>query len=171
MALGKLMCKSPRLLGRNVTLSVEPKVNWLQQRLGWNNATLSKIVKRNPSILACNSTTGLAPTLDWLQPRLDLDDATLSFMIQNSPSLMNCNVDSNLEPTLNFYIDALESEEDALALVIRNPRLFSFSLDKRLRPRLEQARDAGIGIDVGCLKRLAEYTDGQWERSIAYQAK
>ena len=113
----------------------------------------------------------MEPTLEWLQQRLRLDDAAVSEMIQKLPALFGCNVDTNLKPTLNFYIDALGDKREACALVIDRPNLFGYSLEKRLKPRLEDARDAGIVIDSGCLSRIAMYTNDKWQKSLAFQTK
>ncbi|KAL7528731.1 hypothetical protein ACHAWF_008338 [Thalassiosira exigua] len=92
-------------------------------------------------------------------------------MMKMYPEILGCSVDTNLEPKLNFFIEVLGSELEALALVQRNPSMFSRSLEKRLKPRLEQARDAGIVIDPGCLRRIAMMTNENWSKSLVYQSK
>ena len=84
------------------------------------------------------------------------------------PPLLCCNIDTNLNPTLEFYIDALESENLALSMVIHNPLLLGYSLKNRLKPRLEEARAAGIAINSACLKRIATYTEDKWNASMLH---
>ena len=119
-----------------------------------------------PNILGYSIEDNLEPKLIWLQQRLKMDNEALSKMIQTQASLFCYNVDTNLEPTLNFFIEALGSESEAIALVKRYPRMFTSSLEKRLKPRLEQARDAGIAIDAACLTRMGQYTDEKWMKSL-----
>ena len=107
--------------------------------------------------------------LEWLQQHLHLDDAALSNMIQQFPALFNCNAETNLRPTLDFYIDALGDTQGALALVVGQPNLFSLSLEKRLKPRLKEAQEAGIVIDSGCVTRIALLTNENWSSSLAFQ--
>ena len=107
----------------------------------------------------------MEPKLEWIQQRLYLTEDELSDMIQKQPALFGCNIPNNLEPTLNFYIDALGKEE-ALALVTRNPHSFTFSLEKRLKPRLKQALDVGMVIDYKLVSLIMLYTNEQWNKKV-----
>ena len=66
---------------------------------------------------------------------------------------------------MNFYIEAL-GEQEALALVTRNPHSFTYSLEKRLKPRLEQAFDAGMVIDSKLVSLINVYTNDKWNRKV-----
>ena len=152
----------PSILTFSIDKNLEPKLEWLQQRLDLDDAAAGKMIRRVPNIFTCGIDKNLEPKLEWIQQRLSLTDGGLSNFVQKLPSILCCNVDNNLEPTLEFYIDALGDEEEALALVIRNPVLFGISLEKRLRPRLEEIREAGIVIDTACLRRMGKSTDNEW---------
>ena len=71
-----------------------------------------------------------------------------------------------VEPTLNFYIDAMGDESEALALVTRDPRSLSRSLEKRLKPRLQEAQDAGMIIDSKFLNSMMAYTEDGWNKRL-----
>ena len=87
-------------------------------------------------------------------------------MIQRLPSLFCYNIDSNLEPTLNFYIDALGEESTAISFVTKNPSSLRMSLEKRLKPRLEEAQAAGMKIDSTCLQYIWRDTNDQWNERV-----
>ena len=165
----KMIQRLPAFFCYSVEDNLEPKLEWSRQRLGLKDAAAAEILRRCHSIFS-QSVENMEPKLEWLQQRLDLDDAALSNMIQQFPTFFNCNVDTNLKPTLDFYIDAL-GEKQALALVVDRPSLFSYSLEKRLKPRLEDAREAGIVIDSACLKRIAKCTNEEWSKSLDFQVK
>ena len=167
--IGKLVRKLPAVLLLSIDDNLNPKLNWIQSRLDVNDAQLSKITRTLPSILGFSIST-LEPTLKWLQESLELDDAGLTKLIVTQPSLLSQNIDTNLEPTLIFYIDCI-GESESKQLVTRIPALFAYSLEKRLKPRLEQAREAGLTIDVGCVQRIAMTTEEQWQTSLAFQAR
>ena len=120
------------------------------------------MIQRSLAILGLSIDDNLQPKLEWIQQRLSLTDESLSNLIKKFPSIFSCNVNTNLAPTLNFYIGALGDEREALTLVIQNPSLFGYSLENRLKPRLEETRDAGIFIDAACLRRIGQCTDNQW---------
>ena len=86
-------------------------------------------------------------------------------MMQRSPGLLSCSIDRNLEPTLNFYIDAL-GKDHALAFVTRIPASLSYSLEKRLKPRLKQALDVGMVVDSKLVSLIMFYTNEKWDRKV-----
>ena len=71
-----------------------------------------------------------------------------------------------MDPTINFYIDALGDESTALAFVIRNPSSLSRSLEKRLKPRLQEAQEAGMIIDSKFLNSMIMYTEDGWNKRL-----
>merc|ERR1712194_760900 len=148
------MGRCPPLFGCSVDTNLEPTLDWLQQRLDVDDVTVSKMIRRLPSILGMNI-DAMEPKINWLQQRLNLGDAAASKVIQKLPSLLCSNVDANIKPTLDFYVDVIGDEKQALDMVTHDPLLFSYSLEKRLKPRLQEARAAGITIDSACLKRIA----------------
>ena len=81
------------------------------------------------------------------------------------PSLFNLNIDTNIDPTLNFYIDALGDEAKALAFVA-HPISFGYSLEKRLKPRLQEAKEAGINVDSKFLSSMMTYTEDGWNKRL-----
>jgi hypothetical protein len=72
---------------------------------------------------------------------------------------------------LEFYSHAIDNEAGAFELIVQDPRLFGASLEKRLKPRLEEAQNVGIVIDAACLRRIAKYTNDKWNASLTFQSK
>mmetsp|Transcript_24159 Transcript_24159/g.58373 ORF Transcript_24159/g.58373 Transcript_24159/m.58373 type:complete len:420 (+) Transcript_24159:49-1308(+) len=171
-SLRKLVLGFPRCLECSIEDNIDPKLDWLQRRLGnLDDATAGKMITRRPMILGSSVSESLEPTLHWLQDRLSLTDNGLSRLVQKLPTLFGLSVKNNLEPTLNFYIDALGDEDEALDLVTQNPVFFACSLEKRLKPRLEEVRDAGMIVDRACLQRIGTYTDKRWYTSLDFQTR
>ena len=129
------------------------------------------MIQKWPAILCLSIPDNIEPKFKWLQQRLSLTDDELSKLIQKLPPLLGCNINTNLEPTINFYIDALGDESKALAFVIRDPSSLSRSLEKRLKPRLEEARDAGMIIDSTCLNSIMVRTEDQWAKKMLKEMK
>ena len=166
-SLAKMITKSPNILTMSIKDNIEPTLDWLQKRLlDLDDASLSKMIQKLPTILAYSIPNNMEPTLDWLQERLSLTDDELSKIIQTQPALFGYNIPNNLEPTLNFYIDALGDENEALALVTGDPHSFTYSLEKRLKPRLTQALDVGMVVDYSCVYHMMKCTNEQWSRKV-----
>ena len=119
-----------------------------------------------PSLLNSNIDTNLEPKLKWLQQRLSLTDDELSKLIQQLPSLLGYNIETNLEPTMNFYINVLRNESKAFTFVTHNPSSFGYSLEKRLKPRLQEAQDAGMIVDSKFLNSMMTYTEDGWNKRL-----
>ena len=82
------------------------------------------------------------------------------------PPLLGSNIDTNIDPTINFYIDALGDESEALDLIIQRPASLTYSLEKRLKPRLQEAQDAGMIIDSKFLSSMMTYTEDGWNKKL-----
>lgn len=164
--LSKMIQRLPALFAYNIHTNMEPKLDWLQQRLSLTDEQLSKVLQRLPSLFCYNIHANIEPKLDWIQQRLALTDDELSKTIQRLPSLFCFNISNNLEPTLSFYINALGDESEALTFVTNNPASFGYSLDKRLKPRLEEAQSIGMKIDYTCLHYIVKDTSDQWNERV-----
>lgn len=167
-SISRVVQKMPRILHLNIEANLEPKFDWLQHKFNLDDEALGKMVQRSPTFLGLSIDTWEVK-LDWIERRLHLSDQEdLSEFIVRYPCLLNCNIEANLELTLNFYIDALGNEREAVRLVTHNPSLLAYSLEKRLKPRLQESRDAGILIDAGSLRRIGQYTEDYWKMAISF---
>merc|ERR1711862_380745 len=86
------------------------------------------------------------------------------------PTLFSLDVYTNLVPTFEFIEQCIGTEE-ARALLTKSPRLFSCSLEGRLKPRLEEAKKCGNKVNSGLLRRIALYTEARWRNSVTYQTR
>jgi hypothetical protein len=164
----KLVKTCPSVFNYSIKDNLEPKLSWLQERLELDEKGIRKLVKRLPSVLGMSIEDNLEPKLAWLQQRLELDEKGVSFVVQRMPPLLGCEIANNLEPTIHFYEDCAGSVA-ARTIIVNNPVLFGVSLEKRLKPRLAEAQEAGIPIDTGTLKRIAKNTAENWSSSMAFQ--
>jgi len=89
-------------------------------------------------------------------------------VIVQCKSLFDLSIANNLDPTLEFFKECI-GEEQAVNLLRKNPKFLTVSLEKRLKPRWEQAQQAGIKLDVRCIQRIVLYTEERWHISLDYQ--
>ena len=167
--ISKMIRTNPQIMHLNIESNLAPTMNWLQQRLHLDDTALSNVIQRMPQILGLSIDDNIEPKLDWLSEHLELDNDALSSMIQKSSGMLSCKIETNLEPTLHFYINAIESEnskQEALKLIVNNPTLFNYSLENRLKPRLEEAKSTGMKIDAAILRRMGQYTDDDWYKVL-----
>jgi len=168
--LKKVVLRLPALLGLSIKGNMDPKLDYVQKRLSLDENDLKKVVMRFPQIFTLGVEGTLEPKLKYLQERLSVDEEELSYMIRRMPALFGYKIDLNLEPTIKFYED-LVGVETTKKLILGRPALVTYSLEKRLKPRLDDARNAGITIDSATLIRMGVLTNEAWAASLAYQIK
>ncbi|KAL7527768.1 hypothetical protein ACHAWF_002302 [Thalassiosira exigua] len=171
--LGKIVQKNPQIMHLSIESNLELKVEWLRQRLGIDGRSeqFRKMIQLYPVILGLSIEDNLEPKLAWIQRSLSLTDDDLTKFILKFPSIFSCNVEKNLEPTMNFYVDALGNQQKARSLLKSTPSLLAYSLETRLKPRLEEIRNAGILVDSLHMRRIGQYTNEQWGKHILKSRK
>ena len=84
---------------------MKPTLNWLQQRLNLNDASVSKMIQKQPSLLAFNIDTNLKPTLDFYINALGNEEEALCMFVPD-PSLFTYSLKNRLTPRLEEAQDA-----------------------------------------------------------------
>mmetsp|Transcript_15884 Transcript_15884/g.23368 ORF Transcript_15884/g.23368 Transcript_15884/m.23368 type:complete len:374 (+) Transcript_15884:315-1436(+) len=169
----KIILKFPRILQISLKKKLEPMMDWLQQeRLRLTDGQLRTFIRKSPQVLSYSIEQKIQPTLKWFQKNLDLkDDAEINTFVNKLPTLLDYSIKNNLEPTLEFYIESIGNKGDAITLLTKSPRAFGASLENRLKPRLDEAKEAGMVIDQRCLLRIATYTEKMWRANLEHRSK
>ena len=163
----KIFKIQPAMFGNSLENCLEPRLVWLQHRLGMDLETARKMICRQPTILFLSIDDKMELALGWLEATFSVRDLELSKMVASLPNLLTYSIPENLEPTLQFYIEAcVENEEIVIEWVKRYSRVLTYSLEKRLKPRLKQAEELGFEINTTVLRKMAMYTEKQWEDVI-----
>ena len=77
------------------------------------------------------------------------------------------NIETNLQPTFEFYEECVGTE-GAVGALVSNPRLFTASVERRLKPRREEAATLlGLSMDSIMLSRMAKYKEEEWSNFLA----
>jgi mTERF domain-containing protein len=92
-------------------------------------------------------------------------------LIVGMPTLLYLSIDNNLSPKVEYLQQKLGSEELSSALG-RQPTLLAYSLEKRIKPRLEKILEAGVdggSLTVGI--PMKEEAFESWLQGRARKAK
>ena len=165
-SISRVVQKMPRILHLNIESNLEPKLDWLQEEFKLDDEAVGKMVQRAPTIIGL-AIDSWEIKIDWIQSRLGLVDQDLADFVLKSPSILNLTC-QNLDSTLQFFIDALGNERDAVRLVTNNPSLLAYSLERRLKPRLQETRDLCLQVDASCLRRIGQYSDDYWKAATSF---
>ena len=97
--------RSPAILGLSIDNNLQPKLEWIQQRLSLTDESLSNLIKKFPSIFSYNVNTNLESILNFYIGALGDEREALTLIIQN-PSLSGYSLENRLKPQLEKIQDA-----------------------------------------------------------------
>ena len=80
------------------------------------------------------------------------------------------NIARNLEPTITFYEECV-GWDATRTMIVRYPKMVSYILENRLKPRVAEGQEAGIPIDTATLLRMGKNTDEKWSNSLSSQKR
>lgn len=154
--LRKVINKCPRLLSSSVRDQLKPALFFLQ-RLGFQD--MEALACTDPILLVSNVENTLIPKLKYLES-LGFTKEETKEMVVRCPPLLTFSIENNFKPKFEFLIGEMKRE---LQEVKEFPQYFSFSLDKRIRPRHVAALQAGITLPLSLLLKT---TDEKFENLI-----
>jgi len=119
----------------------------------------------------------LQEKMDFLKSTLQLDSEELQFLITSFPQLLGLSIGQNIQPKLIFLLQHLTMEQ-LKEFIAYQPSLLAYSLENRLRPRIEllQKNAIAFGYSPPYLMSLTDTKFQQWyvrdmyDCSILYEA-
>lgn len=161
-AVKKIVLKVPALLSFDVD-AVNEKLIWIQNRLGLTDSELYKIIQLRPHAVTYNVENKLEPILCYLTNRLCLiNKSELRDMVCKYPTVLGLSI-NNVASTIAFYEQVIGTAE-AHEAIRKNPLYLGYSLEGRLKPRLDYITKAGlvVGEDLS-LQSFVQTTKEAWE--------
>ena len=165
------MCRfKPQLLYANAT-TLDDKAGSIQSDLSLSDDELSDLVSKFPTLLGYCPEKNVRQKLRYLRTRFELDEDALKNLVLKQPALFSLS-QGNIEEKLQFY-SKLVGEREAKRLVVERSYLLMKSLEKRLKPRLEEVEKSGTKVrwNETLINRLATRRDDLWEAYGLGEAK
>lgn len=81
-------------------------------------------------------------------------------MVVRSPGLLTLSVMKNLAPKVEFFLKEMNGDVSELK---RFPQYFSFSLERRIRPRFGMLRQLGVSVP---LEDMLKVSDGEFNARL-----
>lgn len=121
---------------------------YLRYEEGFNSVQVKRIFFQAPQIV-CLKEEHLKEKINFVRTTLQLGggahDEQLRSIIAGMPSMLKCSLDSNLVPKTNFLLGAFHNSIDELReAILLQPTLLGYSLEKRIRPRMELLQQNGL---------------------------
>ncbi|BBN18673.1 hypothetical protein MPTK1_8g04450 [Marchantia polymorpha subsp. ruderalis] len=139
----KLLRRAPEIFAANIEGTLQRKVDFLLE-LGIKPAKLFRIIKFYPEILSMSVDDALRPRVTYLRNR-GFANHEISRMVFKFPPLLGYNAESVLSPKLDFLTETMKRP---IKDVVQYPKFFSFSLEKKIRPRARVLANRQIECDL-----------------------
>ncbi|KAL3677375.1 hypothetical protein R1sor_027323 [Riccia sorocarpa] len=141
--LSKLLMRAPEIFAASIHGTLQRKVDFLLE-LGIKRSKLFRIIKFFPEVLSMSVDDALRPRVKYLQSK-GFSKNEISRMIFKFPPLLGYNADSVLDPKLEFLTQTMKRP---LKDVVSYPKYFSFSLEKKIKPRARVLANRQLECDL-----------------------
>ncbi|EOA34936.1 hypothetical protein CARUB_v10020021mg [Capsella rubella] len=127
---GQILCRCPEIFGCSIDNTLQKKLIFLT-RFGVSSTHFPRIIKKYPEFLIYDADKTIFPRLKYLM-EIGISERELAFMIRKFSPLLGYNIEKVLRPKLEFLLNSMKKP---VREVIEYPRYFSYSLEKRIKPR------------------------------------
>ncbi|KAL6005404.1 hypothetical protein ACLOJK_005971 [Asimina triloba] len=137
--------RRPRLLVSDVARRLRPTMYFLHT-LGIAD------VSQHTSLLSCSVEDKFLPRLDFLQ-EVGFSYRDSVSMVRRFPQLFCLGIESNLQPKFNYFASEMGGQLEELK---EFPQYFSFSLDRRIKPRHRLCAHKGVYFSLPAMLKWSE---------------
>ncbi|XP_054810302.1 transcription termination factor MTEF1, chloroplastic [Prosopis cineraria] len=148
----KAIIRCPRLLVCNVDEQLRPTLGFLRN-LGFVGPSS---INYQTALLLVSSVEGtLTPKIEYLQS-LGFSYEEVVNMVIRSPGLLTFSIKNNLMPKFEYFLEEMNGD---IAELKRFPQYFSFSLEKKIKPRHRLLLKHGFTLP---LAEMLKVSDGEF---------
>ena len=184
----KRICTSyPNVFSHSLEKTLVPKLAFFKG-LGLNRSEISQVVAKFAPTLWL-SEENLSSKLDFLSKSLGMKNFELRTVVLTYPQILGLSVEKNVTPKIHFFldpeeydgdlIDALQNDDSNFVncglrkselkdFVLYQPALLAYSLENRLKPRVQRMRDSNISF-LYSPRNIMSYTDEKFQAWLSSQ--
>lgn len=127
---GRILGRCPELFAANIEKTLTKKIDFLIG-IGITKDHLPRAIKKYPELLVSDVNRTLLPRIKYLM-EIGLSKSDIAFMVRRFSPLLGYSIDEVFRPKLGFLLNTMEKP---LQDVVAYPRYFSYSLEKKIKPR------------------------------------
>jgi len=140
---GKILCRSPEIFASNMESTLKKKIDFLVD-FGVSKHHLPRIIRKYPEILLLDINHTLLPRMNYLL-EVGLSKKDVRSMIFRFSPLLGYSIELVMKPKLEFL---LRSMKKPLKAVVEYPRYFSYSLERKIKPRFRVLQSKNIDCSL-----------------------
>lgn len=147
--------RCPRLLVCSVDEQLRPALSFLRN-LGFVGS--NSINYQTALLLVSNVEGTLLPKIEYLQS-LGFAYEELTNMVIRSPGLLTFSIKNNFVPKVEYFLKEMNGD---VAELKRFPQYFSFSLEKKIKPRHRLLLEHGLSLPLANMLKVSDGEFNAW---------
>ncbi|XP_030476441.1 transcription termination factor MTERF4, chloroplastic [Syzygium oleosum] len=157
---GKIVLRCPEIFAASIEKTLNKKLEFLKN-MGISNHHLPRVIKKYPEVLVSDVDRTLIPRINYLM-EIGLTKREIAFMVRRFSPLLGYSIEEVFIPKLEFLVKTMEKP---LKEIVDYPRYFSYSLEKKIKPRYWVLK----GTKVECsLKDMLSKNDEEFAAKFIY---
>ena len=141
--LRRILLKFPRLVTYSLS-RIKRTVGYFRYQMSMTAPQVKRVLFQAPQVIGLKE-SHIQDKVDFLRDSFALTEDQVKQVIAGMPTLLVLSITNTLQPKREYLISAFDGNVEAIgAAVLKLPALLGYSLDKRMRPRLEAIRRAGL---------------------------
>ncbi|EYU28772.1 hypothetical protein ABFS82_12G100400 [Erythranthe guttata] len=152
----KSIIRCPRLLVSDPETQLKPAFEFLT-RLGFSGS--SRLTSQTTVLLVSSVEFTLIPKIEFLLG-LGLEYDEVKSMVLRSPGLLTFSLENNYKPKTEYFLEEMNGD---LEEIKRFPQYFSFSLERKIKPRHMLLTEHGLSMH---LSEMLKVSDGEFNARL-----
>ncbi|KAL2462540.1 Mitochondrial transcription termination factor family protein [Forsythia ovata] len=129
-AISRILGRCPEIFATSIDRTLKKKLEFLSS-IGVSRTHLPRVIRKYPELFVCDVNRALLPRMKYLM-KIGLSRRDIGFMVRRFSPLLGYSIDEVLRPKLEFLTKTMKKP---LSEVVDYPRYFSYSLEKKIKPR------------------------------------
>ncbi|PIN18297.1 Mitochondrial transcription termination factor, mTERF [Handroanthus impetiginosus] len=122
--------RCPEIFAASIDKTLERKLNFLSS-VGITESHLPRVIRKYPELFVCDVDRALLPRMRYLM-KIGLSKRDIASMVRRFSPLLGYSIEEVLRPKLEFLVNIMGRP---VSEVVEYPRYFSYSLEKKIKPR------------------------------------
>ncbi|GAA0164449.1 hypothetical protein LIER_20083 [Lithospermum erythrorhizon] len=152
----KCIVRCPRLLVSSVENQLMPTLEFLRN-LGFVGC--NEINCQTTLLLVSSVEHTLVKKIEYLE-EMGFENSEVREMVLRSPGLLTFSIENNFKPKMDFFLEEMKGE---LEEIRKFPQYFSFSLERKIKPRHRLLVEHGFRIS---LSEMLKVSDGEFNARL-----
>lgn len=128
--IGRILGRCPEIFASSIGSTLKRKLNFLRG-IGVSRSHLPRIIRKYPEFFVCDINRALRPRMTYLM-HVGLSKREVALMVCSFSPLLGYSINEVLKPKVEFLMNSMGRP---ISDVVEYPRYFSYSLEKKIKPR------------------------------------